>query len=139
MREIKFRAWDKEKKCFFAPTYEAYKGNLEELNIGLSGRLALRKIDGFYDESRFEGRFILMQYTGLKDKNGKDVYEGDVVCYVTYDRTEPEGHIGSVEFSDGKFFVRGNGFYSYGEQDFTWSELEVIGNIYEDGGLLTNQ
>lgn len=88
----------------------------------------------------------VMQFTGLFDRNGKEIYEGDIVCYVTdevveniggYDRTEPEGHIGKVELSSGAFWVNGNGeFYSYGEQNFMWSELEIIGNIYEHSHLL---
>ena len=130
-REIKFRAWDGERMK-------------EVLTLGLNeGFISTPKTVAPIED------FKLMQYTGLKDKNGKNIYEGDIVCYVTdvvveniggYDRTEPEGSIGSIEFSNGSFWVKGHesGFYDYGEQVFLWSELQVIGNIYENPELLNN-
>jgi uncharacterized phage protein (TIGR01671 family) len=86
-------------------------------------------------------------FTGLIDRNGKEIYEGDIVCYVEdvvvdseggFNRTEPEGRIGSVEFSNGAYWVNAMefDFYAYGEQIFLWSELEIIGNIYENPELL---
>ena len=58
MREIKFRAWHTEKKRMFPP-WSIWKSNLHG-----------------YDDSCC---LNLMQYTGLKDKNGKEIYEGDIV------------------------------------------------------------
>jgi len=126
MRTIKFRAWDTRfnDMHYYADvrTWHLNTPDLEECT--------------------------LMQYTGLKDENGKEIYEGDVVVRVEdvvaetiggYQRYEPEGQIGSVEFNNGAFFVSGGNFYSYGEQMFLWSDLEVIGNIYEDPELLTKE
>jgi len=124
MREIKFRAWSKSRKEMREVTDDWFIGDLKQKG------------------------FVVMQYTGLKDKNGKEIWEGDVVCYVVdevveniggYDRTEPEGHLGKVEFANGAFWVNGKeyAFYQYGEQMFMWSELEVIGNIYENPELLS--
>ena len=84
------------------------------------------------------------QYTGLKDKNGKEIYEGDVVTACWYDYEEPNHDMtGVVEFTQGwmaywiadyenKEFseINGCGYYS-------WT-IEVIGNIYENPELLTN-
>ena len=52
MREIKFRAWDKNKNCWFKPVYEAYKGNLFDLFIELSGNMVVHTSKGI------EGNFI---------------------------------------------------------------------------------
>ncbi len=104
MREIKFRAWT-GKEMFY---------DVERTLI--SGKIAFR------DKS-----LKLMQYTGLKDKNGKEIYEGDIIRarYIT-------GNIivNEIKFKKGCFGP--NGFYNWGDI----CELDVIGNIYENPELL---
>ena len=70
MREIKFRAWDTR--------YGEMKGNCPNLMLDLHGYLYWQF--GF-DEPRMvdQEQYTLMQYTGLKDRNGKEIYEGDIV------------------------------------------------------------
>lgn len=74
---------------------------------------------------------IAGQYTGLNDKNGKKIFEGDIL------RTR-NGHVGWVEFNDGKFSKRCS--CHQGSRLTVWEDNEaVIGNIYDDPELLDGQ
>jgi len=75
--------------------------------------------------------YVLMQYTGLKDKNGKEIYEGDIVRHAT-----DEG-VYKVIFEDGGFYVKN--LFEYDFQTINEYPLEVIGNIFEDKHLLKEE
>ena len=108
MREIKFKLKDKENKNII------YVNTLQEL-IFEGG-----------DISNFE----IFQYTGLKDKNGKEIYEGDIIKKI---KSKHSSLYGTFEIK----WVRA-GFYVYKEKlPITFGikiarDCEVIGNIYED-------
>ena len=130
-REIRFRAWDKKSQKF----------------RGINGTRDLFSIrcDGFISED-----YLLMQFTGLTDKNGVEIYEGDVLdlgmtvngCnlfIVVWD----ESRIGwSVKYNVKMNTPRN---YEYDINDFfridenTDEGIEVIGNIYENPELLEKQ
>jgi len=110
MREIKFRAWDKEREEIVPVT---------QLFWDILGNL------------KTPDSFILMQYTGLKDKNGKEIYEGDI-CKFQFKRNQGQD-ISEVRFDAGEFKFCADGFfYSVGR----CSVIEVIGNIYENPELV---
>jgi uncharacterized phage protein (TIGR01671 family) len=111
-REIKFRVWDKEEGMI-------YINSSTDTHV-LGGEYAYEIISS--------GEYPTMQYTGLKDKNGVEVYEGDVV--------KVNGEYMEVYFKDG-YFGWGwehEGVYSF--DPFGVEEIEVIGNIYENPELV---
>lgn len=139
MRDIKFRFWDKNNRkmilaenilkiCFLG------KGHTPNLIVYTD-----RKINHFEEireqDKKYCNEFELLQYTCLKDKNEKEIYEGDIFVHnnqkfeVIYDGTRFIG----VD-SDRS----GNGYVCYVDSHYKdgSSSIEVIGNIYENPELL---
>ena len=134
-REIKFRAWDTTSK----PQMIIWD-KLQEFTCKYVF-LNCREV-------------TLMQYTGLKDKNGKEIYEGDILADAGRTGYDLKNFIGyevfyhdndHCEFHIGFQMNRHHFFGAFcGTEDFrnfkpiTVSKMEVIGNIYENPELLTN-
>lgn len=129
MREIKFRIYDKQFKKWI--TLEYYK-NLGTITVEKDGALTLGSAFRFTDSMMICPKsFDVMQYTGLKGKNGKEIYEGDIV-YIF-----PEYELRQVKWdkNTARFTVE----YSNIITDFdNWygKDLEVVGNIYDNPELL---
>lgn len=113
-RQIKFRAWHKgQKEMFYPNCSKNVKGYL-----GLNKKQIFEK---FNDDE-------LMQFTGLKDKNGVDIYEGDILSGY------PHGN--SIVKWDDEYGCWHSGFDLIGNEIKDMPEREVIGNIYENPNLL---
>ena len=140
-REIKFRIWDKKNNCFFRNKYEAYEWELEELLINMNWDLMLREINQISHESIFPDRFIKLQYTWLLDKNGKEIYEGDILSNCCCNK-KCDFHIQwKVIFNP----RRGYQYIMIESEDWEgWfnlyysEEFEVVWNIYENPELLSD-
>jgi uncharacterized phage protein (TIGR01671 family) len=117
MREIKFRAWDKKAK--------------EMLTLQPNWSISVLTDKKYY---------AIMQFTGLKDKNGIEIYEGDMV------QTLPDIYLSDGYKAEVRWMNCGWWLHAYGEGNIfmNWGTpsggiekgLEVIGNIYENPELL---
>lgn len=125
MREIKFRAWDtKEKKWLYGYDYPELGG------FSLKGEcILLGEFGSDMPLERFLNDVEIMQFTGLKDRDGKEIYEGDIVHQSGY----MKGFNHQVVFYDSRFCLVYDGIHT--DHIFT-PNVEVIGNIYENKELL---
>ena len=132
MREIKFRVWDIKEKRMTAVNLTS----MDEDCMPVPPKWWDDIIHPFDEEE-----CILMQYTGLKDKNGKEIFEGDILDGLLY--REPTRQV--VEFSagfEGDGMIMGGWYLSFDDE---WDDDEsynpprpnavIIGNIYENPDL----
>ncbi len=123
MREIKFRAWDKKKKVMM------FNIGISNFGAGQLGIYCSRTNDSF---DRWHEDIDLLQYTGLKDKNGKEIYEGDIIS-VSCAGGDMVFEI-VWEKNNARFNRKDTPYLSGG---VTYGETtEIIGNIYENKDLL---
>jgi uncharacterized phage protein (TIGR01671 family) len=124
MREIKFRAWYKPKK-------KMYSKSLESINFETKV-LGVYTISDGYQQLRMSD-FEITQYTGLKDKNGREIYEGDIVQDLNGKVYRIKWGINSNGFIAVTNEIHGSVYSSY----HLAPKTVVIGNIYENPELLT--
>ena len=140
-REIKFRAWDNENKYMITSKQGIFTALRNSMNITIQD-------NGYYNNGDLlkpnKKKYTLMQYTGLKDKNGVEIYEGDI-CKGNEISDKDDLFIikyGKYKTSDWKEKYISN-TYQYGwfaefikTKDqvhlVTPNGIEVIGNIYEN-------
>lgn len=126
MREIKFRAWVKDRKAIFEVVLINYVTKKVTYLLERVGHLLNIRHDKFNDVE-------LMQYTGLKDKNGKEIYEGDIFY------TGSKKILYIVEWIDCGLKGRQIKNKSWVGLDYWKDDIEVIGNIYENPELMEDE
>ncbi|MCM8859033.1 YopX family protein [Listeria monocytogenes] len=129
MREIGFRVFVKETKKMLPVTDLCFN---ETESVGVSG-CGDPNCPLCVDWYNFDD-VVLMQYTGLKDKNGKKIFEGDIVDISVYDRLDWSSIKGKVVFLNGAWLVEDVGHFAITLQSET-NEIEIIGNVHENLGL----
>jgi len=143
MRKIKFRAWDDGKKQWLLgyeyPNLGGFSMDGECVLMGEWANVCTSFM--FENDNRKRADLKLMQFTGLKDKNGKEIYEGDIVVYdrgVGNWTGQRMSTTHEIVFTDEVFaFVMKYGS-SYIKLRKHWNYIyEVVGNIYENPQLLS--
>lgn len=127
-REIKFRVWSIQKNAFFVQ---------DDIAIENTGGVLLYDFNEEYHKhwhSIYDNHTI-QQYTGLKDKNSVEIYEGDIV-QVRSEQYINENYVGTIIFDEGSFLTKISdndirGVFSGEDED-----IVVIGNIHENPELL---
>lgn len=122
-REIKFRVWDKQEQEMLYSDSELIK------NFDI--------FSGWWFEEGKESvdreRMVLMQFIGLKDKRGNDIYEGDIITFYddgSFYCVQYDG--GNAEFNCGE--THNNPLVKHNEDGF-----EIVGNLYENSNLLDEE
>lgn len=120
MRKIKFRAWWKEAKLM--ADVEVWRESDIVIIVPVVSSIPGHK---FERQLLDEGQYELMQYTGLKDKNGKEIYEKDILKNEDYSETR------IIEWENDVVPY----CFDYYDSPEDW---EIIGNVFENPNLLTN-
>ena len=142
MREIKFRIY--LDKMYYQNEYVEYDTNLAGIDflnktVTFAAYTDGEEVDNLqkysFDENNilYEKELKIMQYTGLKDKNGKEIYEGDVLSNGNDEKPY------KVIFENGSFRAEFEGDfeeYSFYLIDIVAQHCEIVGNIYENPELL---
>lgn len=136
MREIKFRAWHRKKKRMGkVVTFLHLDWVTPEIVVVFTQGRKSHTSGKFKDDKWGERDYELMQYTGLKDKNGKEIYEGDILEHWDNRYIVPN-------FTPLDRMYEAENIKEHQEGSDDWISMsnvdwEVIGNIYENGDLLT--
>jgi len=145
-REIKFRVWDKKKKKMYPDCHHKDDwDNNSPIYLGLEGGLATTTGEQDADFNWLEEKnFAIMQYTGLKDKNDKEIYEGDILIsqysgkYLVnfgYYADVGDEHYDGIGF----YLTPIEEQYKSHQESITMTDTQssvIIGNLYETLELL---
>ena len=147
MREIKFRAWDKQENKMWT-----YEDDTNQVGFCIDSVHNTISVIDLENDNRLEIAVEIMQYTGLKDKNGKEIYEGDIVRFTNEIDEIFNEEVGTIIFeqSECNFCIQRtvinpenypvpktiNTIYLIDNAQYN-AVYEVIGNIYENPTLIS--
>lgn len=126
--KLKFRIWDKKNKCFLINKRDDIGCcDIQNLNVDKIKNILQIEIDWENGSFKFkDDNFKLLQYTGIKDINGTEIYVGDIILWKEVDNFgNTVIKYSEVFFDDGAFRIASSYF-----EITNYIDLEVIGNIY---------
>lgn len=136
MREIKFKAWDRVEEIMFNVGAIAWSHNAFNNKSYVFGTNPHCYEDKCNSYVHLNEDCIFMQYVGLKDKNGIEIYENDILKCINYNG-DYENYIVSWDKEECCYNAWNKNKTNFMSPSI-WNEFEVIGNIYESPALLEN-
>ena len=136
MRKIKFRIWNPKEKIMYYQPFELdfIKDGHIELNKWLKSDMYSTKIGCTGKKCMLGVSLVLMQYVGIKDKNKKEIYEGDII----QDNSKKNKYLAEIVYQAEhmRFVVKGKTSFISMLMMANITKYKVVGNIYENKGLL---
>lgn len=141
MRELKFRVWIKDEERYYDESDEESYMIVPNGNVTYTSESYEEDGVWFNDTTSATNDVVVEQYTGLKDKNGKEIYEGDIVRTKSCD--QPNFSAGAIEMVQQMYLIMNSAHYRDPEIShceplghYCDTELEVIGNIHKNPELV---
>jgi len=125
VKEIKLRAWDIRRK------------KMDEIDFEWAGLNQINFVDGQYEDVAEGYTYHLMQFVGVYDRNGREIYEGDIVTVDEMDGMYPVGFVAGVYGFNSPDGYKAVGLLGTSIDGVEFlSKVKIVGNIYENPELL---